>query len=409
LFVEDIFVSFYGFLSGLVENSSKYIQFALEQYPGHQPHMALFIAFLEIFRKAQDQLNGITAKMLDFYYKDVLHLEKKPSVPDKVHIVFELAKDVAEYGLASGTELNAGKDSSGIEQLYKTSGDLVINQAKVKELKTIFIEKDTSAEKPVISTIYARPEANSLDGKGEKFTDPYPKWQTFGEGGPGKTIPDNPCEKLEALKKLALRNDQARIGFAIASPQLLMQGGKRLLTLKLDPISTDTLIKRHEELVKNDKTGLFEFWFTGEKEWFSVSNVMSEDQLNVFKKVLPFGLFNPLDNEIGSSYYFDKAEKEIKIYLPVSEAPVIGYDAKLHSDYMYSTKYPVMQVFLNPQINLKEEDYSKLNTGNLSLKVKVGSIIYQDDKEKSESEIKNSSAAIRKELEVLMCFRRWLN
>ena len=63
-----------------------------------------------------------------------------------------------------------------------------------------------------------------------------------------------------------------------------------------------------------------------------------------------------------------------------------------------------MQVFLNPQINLKEEDYSKLNTGNLSLKVKVGSIIYQDDKEKSEAEIKNSSSAIRKELEVLMSF-----
>jgi len=379
LFVEDIFLGFYGFLSGLVENSSKYIHFALEQYPAHQPHMALFIAFLEIFRKAQDQLNGVTGGMLDFYYKDVLQLEKKPSVPDKVHIVFELAKDVAEYGLAKGTELNAGKDNTGVEQVYKTSGDLVINQAKIKELKTIFIEKDSSGKDEIIRTIYARPAANSLDGKGEKFTEPYPKWLTFGEGSPETKKPVNICEKLEFDKKQAFRNDRAKIGFAIASPQLLLQGGKRLITLKLDPISTNMLIKRHEELIVSDKVGLFEFWFTGEKKWFKVNEVMSDDDQKKFTKFFKIDIFNPADGDIKNSYYFDKDKSVLHIYLSASEEPVISYDSKIHSDYTYSTSFPVMQVLLNPQINLKASDYNTLDAGYLGLKVKVGSMIYQDD------------------------------
>jgi hypothetical protein len=402
LFVEDIFLGLYGFLSGLVENSSKYIHFALEQYPAHQPHMALFIAFLEIFRKAQDQLNGVTGRMLDYYYKDVLHLEKKPSVPDKVHIVFELAKDVAEYGLAKGTGLSAGKDNTGVEQVYKTSGDLVINQAKVKELKTIFIEKDSSGKDEIIKTIYARPAANSLDGKGEKFTDPYPKWPTFGEGSPETKRPVNICEKLEFEKKKAFRNDQAKIGFAIASPQLLLQGGKRLVEIKIN--AANPLKDRYDELLKLGKENIFEFWFTGEKKWFMVNEVMSDDDQKTFTKYFDLGFFNPADNSIKSSYFF-KDNETLFVYLSVSAEPVIEYDSKIHTDYSYTTGFPVMQVLLNPQIDLKASDYNTLEAGNISIKVKVGSIIPDKDDVIKEFLAKYKDTITAEEIEAIYNFQ----
>ena len=69
-------------------------------------------------------MNGITQRMLKFYYKDLLHLPAKPSIPDKVHIVFELAKDVTEYDVATGTQLKAGKDNSGKDQIYTTETTL---------------------------------------------------------------------------------------------------------------------------------------------------------------------------------------------------------------------------------------------------------------------------------------------
>ena len=64
LFVDDIFHAFYGFMTGLVEvKSVGYMRFALEAYPAHQPHMALFIAFLQLFRLTQDQMNGLTGRI----------------------------------------------------------------------------------------------------------------------------------------------------------------------------------------------------------------------------------------------------------------------------------------------------------------------------------------------------------
>jgi hypothetical protein len=223
LYVDDIFNAFYGFLIHLIDISDGYLQYAIEQYPAHQPHMALFITFLRLFKEAQDQMNGLTEKMLNFYYRDVLHLSEKPSVSDKAYIVFELAKDVLTYDIAEGTALKAGKDSSGKEQIYKTESDFVVNEAKVKELKTIFIDKTTAA-KPVIQAVYARPVAKSADGFGQKFTDPSGKWPTFGKGGPHPSDVKNICQAIDQYTELANRKDQAQIGFAIASPQFVLQG-----------------------------------------------------------------------------------------------------------------------------------------------------------------------------------------
>ena len=380
--VEDIFYSFYNFLSKLISDSGKYLEYAIEQYPGHQPHMALFITFLELFRIVQQQMNGLTERMLNFYYREVLHLVEKPSIPDKAHIVFELAKEVAEYQLEQGTALSAGNDLSGKEQLYKTENDFVINQAKVTELKTIFVEKkflygkEVKEEKEqVIHSIYARPVANSQDGFGEKFTDPNPKWYTFGAGTPVMDKPKNICQAIEQVKKIAARkNDLAQIGFSIASPQLLMEGGKRLIQVIFQK-DTFSIFKSLVDINATDN--LFEIWFTGEKKWIKVNKQMSVDENRDFTKFLKIGIFNPealVDEHENGSYYIDEEHQALSIYLPISEQAVVGYDEKNHKDFKYSTSLPVMQIRLHPIIDLTASDYKKLTTADLSLHVKVGSV-----------------------------------
>ena len=61
------------------------------------PHLALFFGFLYIFRVAQEDLNTITERHLDFYYRDVLQLEENPAVSDQAAIIFKLAKNVSSY------------------------------------------------------------------------------------------------------------------------------------------------------------------------------------------------------------------------------------------------------------------------------------------------------------------------
>ena len=80
LYVDEVFLAFHGYLSALVYRSDEYLTASLEDYPSHQPHMTLFLTFLKLFSIVQEQMNGITERMLDFYYRDVLQLEEKPSV-----------------------------------------------------------------------------------------------------------------------------------------------------------------------------------------------------------------------------------------------------------------------------------------------------------------------------------------
>jgi hypothetical protein len=363
LYVEDVFLSFYGFLQKLTTESSQYFTYALEQYPAHQPHMALFIAFLKLFKLAQEQMNGITERMLNFYYREVLQLTEKKSIPDRVHIVFELAKDVTDYAIAPGTALSAGKDASGKEQVYKTESDLVVNQAKVKELKTIFIEKKLENDMNVIGSISAQPIANSLDGYGEKFTDAYPKWPTFGRQFNRIRNPKNICQLIDlAYDRLYARNEAA-IGFAIASPQLLLQGGNRLIVYRLEGLDKIYIAG------SNPTEQNVRIKFTAAKEWITIDQRMSDE----LRKSLPLDdstIFDiPLQTQ--GTYYID--EGSLIIYLPASVPSIIPFDSAMH-DGAFVTSHPVMQVLLGPDVMISEDDFSNLGFRNASLEVRVGSM-----------------------------------
>lgn len=375
LYIDDIFNGFYGFIAKMVDNAEGYLQYALTQYPAHQPHMALFITFLQLYRLAQDQMNTITEGILNFYYRDVLHLAEKPSIPDKVYVVLELAKDVATYDLAAGTEFKAGKDASGKDMFYQTSDDFVANQAKVKELKTIFIEKgntvlDNGVSVSTIQSVFARPVANSLDGFGEKITDPSGKWMTFGKGSTTAKNKHNPCEVLQTAGDEKFRKDQAQLGFAIASPQLMLQGGKRLLRIYIRGLSA---------MLNTVKGGAdpFEILLSGEKSWVKVAQIMKDAEFTAVSDSLNTGIFSAETSGISTSYYIDG--NSLIIYLPVAEQAIVSYDAKIHTGRVFDTSQPMLQVLLNKNLQLYERVFSLININNMAIDVKVGSISQGDN------------------------------
>lgn len=84
--------SFLDAIINIVNRTPVYLEETLKNYPSHEPHYALYLAFLRLFRFAQDHLNRYTQRHLDFYYKDVLQLSNNKAEPDFVHLVFELQK-----------------------------------------------------------------------------------------------------------------------------------------------------------------------------------------------------------------------------------------------------------------------------------------------------------------------------
>ena len=107
-----------------------------------QPNLVLLFVFLRLLRYPQQQFKALTQRYLDFYYKEVLKLTTKEEVPDKINVIFELAQGEETYLIKQGTLLNAGQDSQGINLNYATDEDIIVNQAQVSSVKTLFLEEN---------------------------------------------------------------------------------------------------------------------------------------------------------------------------------------------------------------------------------------------------------------------------
>lgn len=214
-----------------------------------EPHYALFIAFLELFKFVQRDINTFTKRHLDFYYKDVLKLIKKSSDPDQAFIIFELAQNATSILIPEGTALDGGEDALGNPLVYRTERDVVINKAATTSFKSLFYNKGNDGR------LYASPIANSANGLGEEIETPEPKWRTFGSiSDPSAPFNTNTIDR-----------PQANIGFGVSSPVLFMAEGVRVVELTLTLNSVSGL---SNAMLNN----AFKVSFSGEEAWISPSS-----------------------------------------------------------------------------------------------------------------------------------------
>lgn len=270
----------------------------LRQWQETHPHWALFFAFLYLFRIAQDDLNTITKRHLDFYYRDVLQLEEQPPVADQVSLVFQLAKHVSQHLIKKGTLLKAGKDANGEDLLYQVEKDVVLNKARVTDIRAVFANIHNVLPTDSGSVVwdhhlFASPVANSGDGIGGDFTNEQADWRTFGRPETSDSAADRPL---------------GDIGFAIASPQLFLAEGIRTVTLTFSGSGTN--------LLSSLPDGSFRVFFSGEKDWIE-------------------GV-NPVAVTDG-----------LQVTLQAEQEAVVAYNAASLLD-PFETAYPVMKVLLNP-------------------------------------------------------------
>ncbi len=330
-FLKALFSRVYGVYIRLITGAGKHLVYSLENYPRHKAHNALLLAFLKLFSYAQEELNSLTERHLEFYYKEVLRLKEKPENPDSVHIVVELAKHVDEYILKAGTELKAGKDATGKELIYSVDKDITLNRARVESLKTLFVEETKDAGKEGFS-IYVSSDPLKEDAD--------TMWRPFGE----------PQSEL-AEKTMEL----ATAGFAITSPVLRLAGGKRIITITITPeeeVSSDTLKAEH-----------FRVELSGKKGWIEVS---PDEKDATEEKDATFKLL--IDDAI-----------KFEITLPEAAEPVVDYDPE-KLDGGYDTNFPVVRFLLNEQVPLSAREITINKEVEIKVKVEgLRELILQSD------------------------------
>lgn len=316
-----------------------------------QPHFTLFKTFLHIFQEAQEHLNTLTQRHLEYYYQEVLQLDKKSAVPDEVFVIFELAKNVNQYLIEKGVYLNAGKDEAGIEQWYKTNESLVANKVKVKEVKSIYHHyrevKDPLTEEITVIQNYLYKDADTisqdysgLDQEIEQIEtvkfylsdcedrDADEKPVVICDGDEGilsdftSTVPAywKPFGKNQRKESAANRlMEDVELGFALSSPLLLLESGKRTITwhIKFSEIHPE-FSNLTEETIKSS----IAISINGEKEWIDLTAY-----------------------ECRCSQHF--AFLHFKIVIPAEVEPIRGFDSKVFTE-AYDTEWPVLRmVFKN--------------------------------------------------------------
>ncbi len=299
-------------LEQLLASGNAFMEESLTVYPNHQPHMALLLAFLQLFGHAQQHLNSLTAKHLQFYYRRVLGLKPADAIPDQAHLVIEPAKILQDDPVvAAATAFKGGKDASGVALIYNADEELVLNQAQVDEqgLKSVYVALDSKGE---VENIYAATDADSADGLGADLETEDGQWHTFGN----ETMP------------------YATLGFAVASPMLCLAEGDRTITIRFylqslnlpDGIDSDSLKKELRLNITAEGSG--------EKGWVEIP---------IHEVTLGKGRDPCL---------------EFRLFLDASEAALTAYNSEVHEG-GYDTTYPVVRFVLDneglPASVLEEE------------------------------------------------------
>jgi hypothetical protein len=335
-----LFDQFLSSYAQLIRDAETSLVEALTQFNAHPPHYALFLSFLHLFRRAQDQLNTLTQRHLDFYYTRVLRLAPRTALPNRVHLLAELAKGFTDFSLPKGTLFRAGKDSLGKEVFYALDEETVFNQAKVAKLMSVYrgAAVGLNGQPPIddIGTVnnegrvFASPVANSADGLGAEFKTEDKAWQPFVQ----KTFVDGALQSINAPK--------AALGFAIASSYLALVEGDRdiQLTLLLGPLSAPLPADLR-----------FVAWLTTPKKWLQV----------------------PATVQTSSASSGGSDAITISISLDGSAPAISNWDPKVHGESLGAT-LPTLKIYLTND-DSEAYQYDALRNCTLqsvSLNVSVG-------------------------------------
>jgi hypothetical protein len=223
----SIFDQFLKGYARTVNDAKLALETTFTNWDWHEPHYALFLAYLRLFEYARAEANTLTGRHLDFYYREILRLKEKAPKPGNAHLLVELAKQTPTHLVEAGELFKAGKDDLGREAFFANDRDFIASQAKVAALKTVYRHGDEKVGTPTPTGVhsgrlYASPVANSDDGLGTELTSVDQSWHPFYN----KLYEDGVLSEIGMPK--------AEEGFAIASHYLWMAGGRRLILAEIE-------------------------------------------------------------------------------------------------------------------------------------------------------------------------------
>jgi len=315
------------------------LNYSLDKYPYHEPHISLLIAFVKAFQHTKQDANDLTKKHLDYYYKDILKQEIRDSEPDKAHVYFDPADHIVKSVIPAGTLLSAGIDEEGRVYTYATDQNLELNKGQISDVKTIHVAKNSvigfGNTFTSVSNIYSRKVNLNENGIALNKSNNPEAFDTFGKDQVDLSYPNRDME-------------QAQIGFAVSSSVLVLHEGERNINLKytFNLNSLSSLISFIEELTTKENlspenafykllNNIFTLRYTSDSGWYEIENY-----------------------EILPPRSWTSGEIRIEMTLDVADPAMIPFNDDLHG-MGYESKWPVLEFTLSSKHAMYAYSYLK--------------------------------------------------
>ncbi|MFD2036114.1 baseplate J/gp47 family protein [Belliella marina] len=254
------------------------------------PHLTLFISFLRVLDITKSKFNLLTKRHLDFYYREVLQMDKLPPSADSVYVVLELAKNAQNQRIETQTLFNAGKNENGSPLLYSNSDEISINTINVKAIMNIFHDQ---AKNKVRQNMLLDPndgESQTLENK--------ESWWPFGH-----SLENDP------------QSTDAEFGFVISSNVLLAKEGRRKITF-------DFTFGNDIPFGKDEFRKFTSIYLSTAKEWLELDEVSIQDIKIQNAKLIVTIL---LDTSLPPIEYFKTEDPSFNLANPFPSAKFMSH------------------------------------------------------------------------------------
>lgn len=290
-----------------------------------KPDLGLLLTFIDLFGHAQQKINALTARHLDFYYKDTLKLQEAPLVPDSTYLVMQLMPGCDSMELPANVAFDAGKDLAGNTVIFSTTESTGLNQVQVADLRTFFVASNPAIV-PEVMPETTRPFITGLYNASHSVA---------GLAGSSGFAVLGEDQVMFSAQQRTMQN--APLGFALSSAAFFLSGGKRTIQIDLQCTSTsfsENLLRPLNSMasqipgvdIGNTAESLFEGLFsnafiataTGTKGWFNI-------------------------NISAVSYSPQASCLSLTLSLAATDQAITAYNETLHGA-AYTTPYPVINI-----------------------------------------------------------------
>ena len=293
----------------------------------HKAHIGLVLAFFDLFKNLQLDLNSLSKKHLDYYYRNILMQKPKKVTPKKMFVYFDINQKQNIINLGGNSQIIAGQYDNGDNIIYTSNNEINLNNTKISELSTFFISKnnrfDYNSSFRLVSGLFSKTHCKSSD-EVQKFNQNEYVFSTLGE---------EQFLKTDSSQTM----DIANVGFAISSATLRLARSLRNITFKIQftPNSIKTLtnliidISNHrglseEEIFSEIFDKMFLINYTNLEGWESIEN---------------YTLIYPED--------WSEGEIKVEVELDKRKPSVDNYDEAVHQK-NYNVNFPMFEFLLNP-------------------------------------------------------------